>query len=996
MSTPTGTVTFLFTDIEGSTKLWDQHPEAMREALERHDRLMHQSITANDGVVFKTMGDAFCVAFHTAPQALRAALTAQQRLQSETWPQDAYLGVRMALHTGTADERDGDYYGPPLNRIARLLSTGYGGQVLLSLPTYELIRDALPAQCTLQDLGAHSLRDLARPEQVYQLCHPDLLSDFSPLKSLDNPALPNNLPLQLTSFIGRERELEKIKELLDKTRLLTLTGSGGCGKTRLSLQAAADVLDTFPDGVWLVELAPITDPDLVPKAVADVLGIEEQPGKTLIQVLTESLKSKTMLLVLDNCEHLLDACAHVSDSLLRACPNVKVLASSREALNVAGEQTYRVPSLSLPDPKAIQTPQRLSQYEAVRLFIDRAVLVKPEFAVTNANAPALVSVCHRVDGIPLAIELAAARLRSLSVEEVNTRLDNRFRLLTGGSRTALPRQQTLRALIDWSYDLLTDQEKLLLIRLSVFSGGWSLAASESVCVSEEIEDWEVMDLLASLADKSLVQADTAEGQTRYRFLETVRQYARDRLAESEESFAVRARHRDYYLTMAEEIRPQVTGSEQAHWLSVLETEHDNLRQALTFCLEEADGGQKGLRLGGSLQAFWQIRGHVSEGRERLTALLSRSDAQDRTKGRADALNGAGSLARMQSEYGQARSLYEESLEIKRELGDRQGIAGSLNNLGLLALSQGDTRSAEMLYQEALSINRELGNRAGEAINLNNLGEVASDQADYAAARSWYEESLGIERELGNQNGIAASLINLGIVASEQGDYAVARSWYEESLAINRELGDRRGIAIALGTLGTVACSLGDYALARSFLEESLTIHRELGDRRGVAHFLGNLGAVTIEQGDYDSARSFLEESLKIKRELDNRRGIAASVKNLGDIAFCQGDYTLARGLYEESLLIQKDLGEWWIMAETLEAFAVLAVEEDRADQAPRLFGAAEALRESIGTPLSPGDRTYYDQVVTTAQALLSEDAFTAAWAEGRAMTWEQAVEEALS
>lgn len=627
---PTGTVTFLFTDIEGSTKLWEAYPEAMRQALARHDILLRQAIEDNNGYVFKTIGDAFCAAFATAPDALNAALAAQIALAAEVWPQTLILRVRMTLHTGAAELRDNDYFGQPLNRVARLLGAGHGGQTLLSDVAHDLTRDTLPPFASLKSLGEHRLRDLGRPEPVFQLLYPGLPSEFAPLKSLDNPDLPNNLPQQVTSFIGREKEIEAVETLLDKTRLLTLTGSGGCGKTRMALQVAADVLENYPDGVWLVELASLADPALVPQTIAQALSITEEPGKPLAQTLPQALKTRRLLIVLDNCEHVLDACARLVDTLIRACPTLKVLASSREGLGIAGETVYRIPSLSLPDLKHTATPSSLSMYEAVRLFVDRAVAALPAFVVTNQNAPALASLCHRLDGIPLAIELAAARARSLSVEEINNKLDNRFRLLTGGSRTALPRQQTLRALIDWSYDLLNGQERTLLCRLSVFAGGWTLAAAEQIgagssATAKGIEDWEALDLLTSLADKSLVLVQTQGEATRYHLLETVRQYARDRLTESGESLTVRARHSDCFLTLAEEVRSKLRGSEQGQWLDVLEEEHDNLRQALTWYgedLEDAEAEEKGLRLGVALQRFWGVRGHLSEGRERLGALLA--------------------------------------------------------------------------------------------------------------------------------------------------------------------------------------------------------------------------------------------------------------------------------------------------------------------------------------------------------------------------------------
>lgn len=700
MNVPTGTVTFLVTDIEGSTQLWEQRPEAMRAALARHDVLLRQAIADNSGVVFKTIGDAFCAAFGTAPDALNAAFAAQCALQAEPWPDALALAVRMALHTGAAEYRDNDYFGQPLNRAARLLAAGHGGQVLLSDVAHDLTRDFLPPSAGLKSLGEHRLRDLGRPEHVYQLLHPDLPSEFVPLKSLDNPALPNNLPQQVTSFIGREKEIEAVKSLLGKTQLLTLTGSGGCGKTRLALQVAAEVLESFPDGAWSVELAALADPALVPQSVAQALNVSEAAGKPLLQTLVDYLKAKHLLLVLDNCEHVLEACARLADALLRNCPLVQMLASSREALGIAGEQTYRIPPLSLPDARQMQTVESVTQYEAVRLFIARALSVQPQFTITNANAPALAQLCVRLDGIPLAIELAAARVRSLSVEEINGKLDNRCRLLTGGSRTALPRQQTLRALIDWSYDLLNAQEKVLLCRLAVFAGGWTLEAAEAVGIGDEVEEWEVLDLLTSLADKSLLVAEQEQGQTRYRLLETIRQYARDRLIESGDVEKVRERHQAFFVAFAEEAAPHLRGREQAAWIHRLETEHDNLRAALEWRSDEAS-----LRMVGVIWQLWGVRGYLSEGRTRLTSALAGTDAQARTRLRARALNGAGGLAWSQGDYLAAQALHEEALTIQRALGNEWGVASCL---GSDTYSQGNYPAARILYQEALELGKELG------------------------------------------------------------------------------------------------------------------------------------------------------------------------------------------------------------------------------------------------------------------------------------------------
>ena len=922
---PTGTVTFLFTDIEGSTRLWEAHPVAMKPALARHDALLRQSIEDSGGYVFKTVGDAFCAAFPTANQALEAALAAQLALNAEPWELSTPLLVRMALHTGAAEERGSDYFGQPLNRVARLMAAGYGGQTLLSDVTQGLVRDALPPSASLLDLGERRLKDLERPEQVFQLQFPALPAEFPPLRSLDNPALPNNLPQQMTSFIGREKQIDDVKALLGRTRLLTLTGAGGSGKTRLSLQVAADLLDRYFDGVWLVELAALTDPSLVPQAIANVLGIKEEAGKSIQTTLVDWLSDKRILLVLDNCEHLVTACASLAADLLRSCPNVHLLASSRETLNVSGEQAYRVPSLSVPDPKQTQTVESLSQFEAVRLFIERAQAVQASFTVTNANAPAVAQVCFRLDGIPLAIELAAARVRSLSVDEISARLDNRFRLLTGGARNTLPRQQTLRALIDWSYDLLTEQEKTLLGCLSVFAGGWTLDAVEAVGSNDTVEKWEVLDLLTALVDKSLVvyeekteEAQGKSGRERYHLLESVRQYAGDRLAESGKAETVLKRAASWFLSWVEEVESQLIGPEQAFWLERLESEHDNLRASLTWYEPQPEGAEAGLRLAGALWRFWAMRGYYSEGRRWLGKALEGAKAERSTvlAARGKALTGAGVLASVQGDYGAARALHEMGLILFRQLGDQGGIAYLLNSLGGMAL----------------------------------------DESDYVTARDLLEESLLIKRRLEDPQGVALSLNNLGILALEQNDYAAAWNLLEESLTISRKLRNQQGISNALNNLGNVALARGDYGAARDLLEESLTIMRQLGDQGGIASSLNNLAGVASCQGDFAGARALYAESLTIKRWLGNQQGIAISLEGMAEVA--QGQNQLV--------------------------------------QAAQLWGAALSLRDSIRCPSPPLEQEKIAMPIALVHQALGEEAFAAAWDEGRAMTMEQAIEYALA
>ncbi len=638
----------------------------------------------------------------------------------------------------------------------------------------------------------------------------------------------HNLPFQLTSFVGRDQEIAQIKELVTAHRLVTLTGAGGAGKTRLAIEVASRLVDTFPDGVWLVEFAALSDSRLVPQVSARALALTEQPTRPVIETLTDHLAPKKLLLVLDNVEHLLDACVRLVDQILRRCHDVAVLATGRERLGMAGELTYRVPSLTVPGPGANVAPDALLAYEGVRLFVERARLLRPHFSVTSENAASLASICYSLDGIPLAIELAAPRLRSMSVKELSQRLDHRFALLTDGSRIALPRHRTLRSMIDWSYDLLREPEKLLLQRLSVFAGGWTLAAAEGVCAGEDIEKRDILDLLASLADKSLVVSEQEDAQTRYRLLETLRQYARDRLEDTGGSAAVRARHRDYYMALADEADSKLKGAEQAESLRRLDEEHDNLRAGLEWSLAEA--GPKGaLRLCGLLGRFWWTRGHIAEGRQWCTRVLSKAGAaEERTWEHQYALTAAGVLSCYQCDYPAAKVLFEESLAIVREMGFQRGIASSLNNLGLVALNQSDYPAAKALFEESLAIERELGNRFGVAVALSNLGYAALHEGDYPAARALLEEGLAINRELGNRSEIGLLLSNLGFVALNQSDYPAARALLEESLAIRRELGGRSGIPSSLEGLAAVVASQRDSLRAARIWGGAERLRTEIG------------------------------------------------------------------------------------------------------------------------------------------------------------------------
>jgi predicted ATPase/DNA-binding SARP family transcriptional activator len=798
--------------------------------------------------------------------------------------------------------------------LIRLL--GAAGYIDIALSQYRelerLLREEL--NCAPEEATRALVRELESSRPV-AAAFAGGFSRRSPVREPETATtLRHNLPRPLTRTIGREPEVRTVVGLLADHPLVTLIGAGGCGKSRLALEVALacarGVSTGIPaDGVWLAELAPLADPALVPQTVAATLGVREEPGFPLTETLVNYLRSRSLWLVLDNCEHLIEASARLAERLLHACPHLTVLATSREPLAVPGERSYLVPSLSTSD--------------AVQLFLDRAATASPRFRPTEEERGVIAAICTRLDGIPLAIGLAAAWAKILPIPEIDARLDDRFRLLTRGSRTALPRHQTLRASIDWSYDLLSESERVLLRRLSVFAGGWTLAAA-GICSGPAartggaagtlgIEEWEVLELLGQLVDKSLVVAAEQGEEVRYRLLETIRQYGQERLQGSEEADALRDRHRDWYLALAEQAEPELRGPAQGEWLTRLEEEHDNLRAVLAWCTQRREG-EAGLRLGGAVWRFWEVRGYLAEGRERLAEALAARGAD--TAARAKALNGAGALARSQGDFIAARSLGEESLRICRELGDQQGIALSLNNLGI----------------------------------------VAKDQGDYEGARALYEESLAIRRRLGDQHGIAASLYNLGDVARVQVGYEGARALYEESLAISRQLGDQRGISLALRNLGNVA----------------------------------------KHQGDYEGARALHEESLAISRQLGDQRGIASSLNHLVLVAHYQGDYGGARALYEESLAICRQLGDQLITACSLEGLVAVAAAQGQPERAARLFGAAKALREEIGVPLLPSDRTDYDRDVAAARAALGEEAFTAAWAEGRAMSLNQAIAYALA
>jgi predicted ATPase/class 3 adenylate cyclase len=846
-SPPTGTVTFLFTDIEGSTKLWEHDAQAMQAALARHDEILRDAIEERGGYVFKTIGDAFCAAFPTAPEALEAALLSQRGLVSSEGEQIGPLRVRMALHTGAAEERDGDYFGPPVNRVARLLSAAHGGQVLLSLATQELVRDASPVDARLEDLGERRLKDLFRPERVFQITTPDLPSEFPPLRTLES--LRNNLPLQPTPLVGREREVEEVCERLrqEDIRLLTLTGPGGTGKTRLALQAAADLLEDFEDGVFFVYLAATTDPDLFLTQVAGALGLQESGDVPLEDLLKEYLGRRELLLVLDNFEQLLSAVPLVGE-LLSAAPRLKGLATSRIPLGIYGEHEYAVPPLSVPDTKRLPPIEVLSQYEAVRLFIDRASAAKRGFEITSENAPAVAEICARLDGLPLAIELAAARIKLLPPKVLLTRLANRLKLLTGGPKDLPARQRTLRGAIEWSHDLLEEGEKTLFARLSVFSGGRTLEAIEAICNAEGDLPVDALDGVSSLLDKSLlVREETSEEESRFVMLETIHEFAREMLQESGEAAEVSRLHAEYFLTFAEEAEPELEGPDQVAWMERLEADLDNFRAALSWLLEVGEA-ELALRIGAALSLFWRIRGHLSEGRRWLSEGLSGGDAAPAGV-RARAMLVLGDLAWKQGDYPQGEEKLEASLALCREAGDRRGEAQALNSLGFIASEHNDLERAEKLLEESLALGRKASMPVVINSALNSLAALAAYRNDYARATVLLEEGLGIARAAGDVRGIAIHTTSLGATAVVTGEFERAEALLQQGREMFWKLGDWLHVSVADLNLGNLALARNDFDLAEKQGLKVILDLQERADVFGIDGALDILASVTASRGE---------------------------------------------------------------------------------------------------------------------------------------------------
>jgi predicted ATPase/class 3 adenylate cyclase len=861
---PVGTVTFLFTDIEGSTKLWQEHPDAMTVALSRHHAILSESIAIHGGYVFQIIGDEFCGAFSIAKDGLEAALDAQRRLKAEEWGEIGAIRVRMVLHTGSVELRAGEYVSGEyisnltLSRTARLLSVGHGGQVLLSQSTKDLLTYDIPDGIKLRDLGEHRLKDLLQVEHIYQVLSDGLPDRFPSLKSVD--ALPNNLPIQLTSFVGRVQEVEEICAYLRRevVRLITLTGPGGVGKSRLSLQVGVELLHDFKDGVFFIALAPIQKPGLVASVIAQTLGVRESTDRSFIDVLKDELGEKQILLILDNFEQVVSAAPLVSE-LLSSIPLLKVLVTSRIALHLRGENIYTVQPLSLP-PKDLmlkegsESTATLFSNEAVRLFFERAVAVKADLIFSEENIRLIANICHQLEGLPLGIELAAARIRHLPPRALLKRLSSRLQILKGGGRDLPERQQTLRATLDWSYDLLGDNERCLFSCLGVFPGGCTLDAAEAI--SDLPDSFDVLSGIASLVENSLlIQKEDFKGEPRYWMLETIREYALEHLEASGEAAIVWRKHLQFLAGLAKIGDNKINGPDADYWYKIFQTELDNVRATLNWVLESKFAEEQDIEvaawLAGRLWWAWYQCGDLADGRRWATQILDRLPMN--LPARAKLLIAVGCYSWQQGDYSTAAPFLDDSVKLWRELHDEFGLAEALHFQGHLIFDQKEYVEAGILYQESRELYRRLGDFERILPLIGDLGMVAYHLGDYEKARNLYEECLVLSREHGSKDNIAQTLYRLGDLARLAGDNAGSDVFYKEGLTYFKEMGTKLEIASGLHKLGYITLYRHDPHQAGILFKESIKIQQEAGNKQGIAECLFGLAGVAGIMGQLEHA-----------------------------------------------------------------------------------------------------------------------------------------------
>jgi predicted ATPase/class 3 adenylate cyclase len=1003
MPVPTGTVSFLFTDIEGSTRLAREHPGKWESLQKRHHEILRDAFEQNNGYVFQVIGDAFCVAFHRTVDALNAAVTGQQALLNEDWGGLA-VRVRMGIHTGEAEAQKNEYHGYlTLSLVQRLMSAGHGGQVLISGAAENLLRGQLPGDVELLDVGRHRFKDVPQPVRVFQVAAPGLRTEFPLLHTID--LHPNNLPPQLTSFVGRKKEIADVITLLARGRLVTLVGPGGTGKTRLSIQSAGEMMDNYPDGVWLVELAAIRDPLLVPRTTAIAIGLRDEPQRPVIDMLCDYLREKKMLILLDNCEHLVEACADMADRILHASPGIHILASSREGLGIAGEVTYQVPSMTLPDADHLPPVETLDRYEAIKLFIDRATASVPAFTLTDENAPALARICQRLDGIPLAIELAAAKIRVLSVDQIAGRLDDRFKLLTGGSRTALERHQTLRAAIGWSYHLLSPAEQVLFGRLSVFVDGWTLEAVESVCSAGPVRGEGVLDLLEQLIHKSLVTSEEtqtekqeptggplrypARGSLRYRMLETMRQYANEVLVESGESDALRDRHLEYFLGLAESAEPHLTRPEQLEWLARLDADTENLRAALEWSLGK-ESAEPSLRLCAALGRYWYLRGSCLEGRQWLDRTLAKRSRQTKKENqvRVKALIQDAALANWLDDLERMKVSAERCLEMAEQVSDRRQIAIARFYTGWACERQDEPERAISLFEQSLKEFQELQDAYWETVAYRWLAGIFVKRGDISAEEK-IDHQLELARRAGERMELADALLNRARQHFWLSHFGEASRYVEEAQALFEEMSS--SLNETLRVRAHLAWVKGNFKEARTALLELKDRYQISGDRNISLLAITDLGLLALEEGNLIEARNYLENALEMAQELGDQNYIAWRLAELGTIHLLEGRIEDCKQNYRESF---KRAQKLVIFAREELLFIVIDIlHNQKPKETARILGSIHGFVTETGRPIYPLVAGHsYDRAEARARQVLGDEAFTLAFAQGQKLSLDEALD----
>lgn len=903
-----GIKTFLFTDIEGSTKLSQEFPHTLQTALERHYKILCKAIESNNGFVFEIVGDAFCSSFENPHDAIRSAIDIQMNLAKEKW-KDVTIKVRIGIHSGNAEWNGKRYIGYiTLATVSRVMSAAYGEQILISGDTHKLLSQKNSYKLNLnrddddkasfRDLGDRKLKDVVQPVRLYQVIYKNLRTEFPPLKTPD--ARLSNLPEQLNSFIGREEELKKIKELLKHNRLLTLTGSGGTGKTRLALQTGAGVIDDFTHGVWFADLAVLRDESLLAQTILLAIGAKEVQKQSIDETISNYLKDKEALLILDNCEHVINECARLTEKLLSKCPKLKIVATSREALKCSGEVIFKVASLSTPNINEKIPFEQLIKYESVKLFIDRAVSVNQNFKINDNNIKSITEICYRLDGIPLAIELASAYIKILTAENILRKITDRFTVLSSGKRTAQQRHQTIYHMIDWSYGLLSDKEKDLFEKLSVFPGTLNIDAAETVCQDESTQSDEIFFIMNNLIDKSLLGTIEMNSEIRFSMLQIIRQYGISKLESSGEFNTVQKKFCNYYLNLVKKFEAELKKEDQKFWLEKFERENENFRHAII--LSKKNDPETALNISSSLTTFWVLKGYYSEGFNTLKNVLHDCVTPDNELN-AGVLANAGYIACEYGEYKEAREFLQKSLEFYNKQINRKGASGPLITLGLINYYKGETDKA----------------------------------------RKFYEEALVISRETGYNTDVVNSLVNLGVIDMIKGNYESSYKLFQESLITARELKDTFTVARIMTNLATIERYKSNYEKANLFYEESLLILRGIGDNQGVAHILANLANTAFLQKDYSRSETLNLECLKISEGFDYKPTLMLSILRLAELACVRNDLTSAKKFYKDYIRIFKDNEDKEKLAFCFIELAKIEFDSENFERAAKLISSAEEI-----------------------------------------------------